>query len=100
MKTQITITPDDFSLARQYPWSGKTCLVAQAAERTLDEYVVASSWNCVDAISQNFEELHGYSFQDDVIVRLMALFDRGHQEDDEKPCGQRPHESRQCSSPW
>ena len=82
--TEITITADDLEAARQCPWSGKTCLIAQAAERTLNEYVLASSWNCVDALSRDFQILNGYNFQDDGITRLMALFDRGHVEDDEE----------------
>lgn len=78
---KITLTAADFTAARQCPWSGKTCLIAQAAKRTLDEYVVASSWSCVDTITRDFEYLHGYTFHDATVTRLMALFDRGHQED-------------------
>ena len=78
---KITLTAADFATARQCPWSGKTCLIAQAAKRTFDEHVVASSWSCVDTITRDFEYLHGYTFHDETVTRLMALFDRGHQED-------------------
>lgn len=80
---EITITPADLESARQCPWSGKTCLIAQAFRRTFDEHVIASSWNCVDALSRDFGELHGYSFNDATVTQLMSLFDRGHLRDAE-----------------
>ena len=88
---EITITPVDLEAARHCPWSGKTCLIAQAFKRTLDEHVVASSWNCVDALTRDFGELHGYSFNDATVTRLMDLFDRGHRSDTEEIAGLLPY---------